>query len=100
VLTEVLKDTVVALAPVDEAYAREMLLALKGAALLGGYRGRPAVALDRLAATVSAFSRFIASHPEITEAELNPVIARAEGAMAVDARIRVGNDAAAGRDVT
>jgi acyl-CoA synthetase (NDP forming) len=89
-LAEILKDTVVALAPVAPAYAREMLLRLKGAALLRGYRGRPPVDLDALAEMVAGFSRFMAAHPEVTEAELNPVIVLPSDAIAVDARIALG----------
>jgi hypothetical protein len=89
-LAELLNDTRVALAPVDSDYACDMLLALKGAALLQGYRGRPQVDLAALAETVAAFSRFMAAHPEVTEAELNPVIALPAGAIAVDARIALG----------
>lgn len=90
VLTEVLKDTVVALAPVDQAYAEQMLSTLKGAALLRGYRGKPPVDMGALASLISAFSEFVAMHPEISEAELNPVLALPRGAIALDSRIVVG----------
>lgn len=90
VLAEVLKDTAVALAPVDADAARLLLLSLKGAALFAGFRGKPAVDLAALAEIVSRFSHFVAAHPEIAEAEINPVIVLPGRAVAVDARIVVG----------
>ena len=89
VLTEVLRDTVVALAPVDVDEACRLLLSLKGAQLLRGFRGKPPIDLKALGQTVSAFSQFVAAHPEISEAELNPVIALPDKCVAVDARIVV-----------
>ena len=45
--------------------------------------------IEALGRTVSAFSQFVAAHPEISEAELNPVIALPDSCVAVDARIVV-----------
>ncbi|MGH8693893.1 MAG: acetate--CoA ligase family protein [Burkholderiales bacterium] len=87
IFAEIVRDTVVALAPVTEAYARDMLLQLRGAAILQGFRGRPKPDLDALARNVAAVSRLIAEYPEISEAELNPVLAMPTGVVAVDARI-------------
>jgi acetate---CoA ligase (ADP-forming) len=87
VYTEVLHDVVVALAPVDEPTARELLLALRAAPLLEGARGRPAMDLDAAAAAVAALSRVAAAHPEIAELEVNPLLALPEGALGLDARV-------------
>jgi acetate---CoA ligase (ADP-forming) len=87
VFTEVLRDAVVALAPVDEATARELLLSLRAAPLLQGARGRPAMDLDAAAAAVAALSRVAAAHPEIAEIEVNPLLALPEGAVGLDARV-------------
>jgi acetate---CoA ligase (ADP-forming) len=83
----VLKDVAVALAPVDDATARELLLSLRAAPLLRGARGRRAVDLDAAAATVAALSRVAAAHPEIAEIEVNPLLALPEGALGLDARV-------------
>ncbi|MCI0688574.1 MAG: acetate--CoA ligase family protein [Sporichthyaceae bacterium] len=90
VLTEVLHDVSFALAPVDEAGARRMLGRLRAAALLGGVRGRPAVDLGATAAAIARFSVLAASHPEITEMEINPLLATPVGAVALDARAILG----------
>ena len=51
---EVLADTACALAPVGVDQARQLVLSLRGAALLTGVRGSKPVDLDALAAAVSA----------------------------------------------
>ena len=58
---------------------------LKGAALFDGYRGSPAVNLNAVAAIVQTLGRLLAGTPAIREIDLNPVIARADGAVALDA---------------
>jgi acyl-CoA synthetase (NDP forming) len=93
VFTEVLRDVAVALAPVDEAVARELLLSLRAAPLLLGARGRPPVDLDAAAAAVAALSRVAAAHPEIAEIEVNPLLALPTGAVGLDARVMRRADA-------
>jgi acyl-CoA synthetase (NDP forming) len=94
VLTEIYRDRVLRLAPVGLASAREMIAELKGIAALSGFRGKPAVDLDALAQAIVALSEF-ASDPTIAEAEINPLIVRAQGqgVMAVDALVlRIDGD--------
>ncbi len=86
VFTEVLGDVACALAPVSARTATELLLSLRGAPLLTGVRGRPPVELDALAALVARVSQVAADHPELTELEVNPVVATATGAIGLDAR--------------
>jgi acyl-CoA synthetase (NDP forming) len=84
-LVEVLEDTALALAPIDEASARRLLESLRGAALLRGVRGRPAIDLAAAAAAVATISRVAAAHPEIAELEINPLLVTPSGACALDA---------------
>ncbi len=84
---EVLDDTACALAPVDAGSARQLVLSLRGAPLLTGARGRTPVDLDALAETISAVSRVAAQHPELAELEVNPLLARPDGVVALDARV-------------
>ena len=87
VATEVLADTAVALAPVSPAGARRLLLSLRTAPLLLGARGREPVDLEALATVVARVAAVAAAHPELAELELNPVLAGASGAVALDARL-------------
>ncbi|OLB79736.1 MAG: hypothetical protein AUI14_09360 [Actinobacteria bacterium 13_2_20CM_2_71_6] len=84
---EVLRDTRCALGPVDATTARSLLLSLRGAPLLTGVRGRPGVDLDAVADLVATLSYLGAAHPELAEIECNPVAARPDGAVCLDARI-------------
>lgn len=87
VYTELLKDTRCALGPVTSGQARKLILSLRGAALLTGFRGKPAVAVDRAADLVAALSLYAAEHPEIEEIECNPIAVTPTHALALDARI-------------
>lgn len=89
VLTEVLQDVSLRLAPVDPSQALGMLESLKGKPLLEGFRGAPKVDQDALAGVVSRVSALAAALPELLELDLNPVMAGPDGVVAVDARARV-----------
>ncbi|HEV8296479.1 MAG TPA: acetate--CoA ligase family protein, partial [Acidimicrobiales bacterium] len=87
-LTEVLDDIVLRCAPVTKADARAMLDDLRGAAVLHGTRGRAGVDLDAVAdAVVAICDTALSIGPALAELECNPVIAHADGAIAVDARL-------------
>jgi acyl-CoA synthetase (NDP forming) len=83
VLAELYADAAVRLAPVDLATAREMIEEVRGLAPLRGYRGLPKGDLDSLARALAAVSH-LAGVDDIIEAEINPLIVRADGVVAVD----------------
>lgn len=87
VYAEVLDDTLVALAPLENPAAVGLLLSLRAAPLLLETRGRPALDVAAAASVVVAISRFAAVHPEIAEVEVNPLLVTVRGAVALDARI-------------
>ena len=87
VLTEVLDDVAIGLAPLRPAAAEAMLDALRGARLLRGVRGRPPVDRDALVAMLVALGRLGVDRPDVLEVDLNPVIATSIGAIAVDALV-------------
>jgi acyl-CoA synthetase (NDP forming) len=87
VYAEVMRDVAVALAPVDHAEAKRLLLSLRAAPLLQGARGRPHVDLDAAASALAALSHVAARHPEIAEIEVNPLLATPAGALGLDARL-------------
>ncbi len=88
VLVEIMRDTALALAPVGKAEARRMLEGLKGFKLLQGYRGTPAADLDAVCDAIARVSEFAADHADqVAEIDVNPLLARADGAVALDALI-------------
>jgi acetate---CoA ligase (ADP-forming) len=95
VYTEILRDVAVSLAPVDAPEAERLLLSLQAAPLLRGARGRPPADTVAAAEAIVRVSRLAASHPEIAELEVNPLLVTADGALGLDARVvpAVGEDA-------
>ncbi|MCX5402992.1 acetate--CoA ligase family protein [Streptomyces sp. NBC_00335] len=90
VLTETLRDVAFALAPVPARRAEELLRGLRSAALLAGVRGRPALDVAAAAAVIERITTVAAAHPEIAELEVNPLLVRPDGALALDARAVLG----------
>jgi acyl-CoA synthetase (NDP forming) len=89
VAVELLGDVQVRLAPLGPREADGMLRALKTFPLLDGYRGRPPAELDSLRDLVMRVAALAAAHPAVAELDLNPVVATPEGALVVDARVRL-----------
>jgi acetyl coenzyme A synthetase (ADP forming)-like protein len=89
VLVEVMRDVTFRLAPTSRTDALEMVDGIRAAEVLRGVRGRAGVDRYALAAAIEAVSELVADFPEITEVDLNPVLASEEGAVAVDARFVV-----------
>ncbi|HKD98543.1 MAG TPA: acetate--CoA ligase family protein [Micromonosporaceae bacterium] len=87
VYAEILRDVAYALSPVPVDLAMDLLLGLRGAALLAGARGRPAVDVDAAARAVALVTELAAAHPDIAEIEVNPLLATPTGALALDARV-------------
>ena len=85
--TEALHDVAFALAPVEADDVPALLDALAGAPLLRGARGRPPVDVAAVARAVAAIAAVAAAHPEIAELEVNPLLARPDGCVALDARL-------------
>jgi acyl-CoA synthetase (NDP forming) len=90
VFTELLKDVTYRFAPFDAATAKAMISEIKGAPLLAGYRGGPALDVDALADALSRLSHLIADHADrIAEIDVNPLFVRParQGVLAADALI-------------
>jgi acyl-CoA synthetase (NDP forming) len=89
VYTELYRDRSLRLAPVDLVTAQTMISEVKAFAMLKGFRGNPAGDLDALARAIVALSQLaLQNDPAIAEAEVNPLIVRADGVVAVDALIK------------
>jgi len=89
VATEVLADHAARLTPLTNIDADQLIGSIRSAPLLRGYHGQPAADLGALRDLLLRVSRLADDLPEITELDLNPVIARPDGVFVVDARIKV-----------
>jgi acetyltransferase len=89
VAVEVTADRALALPPLNLKLARELMAGTRVFRLLQGYRDRPRAALDEIALTLVKVSQLIVDIGEIIELDINPLLADAVGAIALDARIRV-----------
>ena len=84
VLAELYRDFSVRCAPVGIAEAEAMIAEVKGLAPIRGYRNLPRGDLGALAAVISRVSA-LAAVPQVAEAEINPLLVRGDGVVAVDA---------------
>ena len=89
VATDMLSDHAARLAPLTDADADDLIHSIRAAPALLGHNGRPGADIDALRDSLLRVSRLANDLPQVAELDLNPVIARPDGAIAVDARIRV-----------
>nr|MCS5569116.1 acetate--CoA ligase family protein [Pseudomonadales bacterium] len=92
-LVEVLQDITFRLAPAESADAHAMLNDISGSKILDGVRGQAGVDRTALARTIEQVSHLVNDFPEISELDLNPVFASADGAVAADVRVLLNSDA-------
>jgi acetyltransferase len=96
VAVEVLQDKALALPPLNLHLARDMMARTRVYSLLKGYRAKPPADLDAIAVTLMRVAQLVVDCPEIAELDINPLLARADGVLALDARIRVAKPALPG----
>ncbi len=89
VLVEVLRDVTFRLAPASRDDALAMLDGVAATEILRGVRGGAAVHREALADVIVGVSELVSDFPEIREVDLNPVLADADGATAVDSVMTV-----------
>ena len=87
---EVLQDAAIALPPLNERLARNLIRKTKIAKSLNEFRNMPAANTDSLVDVLLRVSNMACELPWIQEMDINPLILDDQGAMAVDARIVVG----------
>lgn len=90
VWVEVLKDVTFKLAPLTKSDAAKAVNEVKAAKLLEGFRGSEPVDKAALEDILMRVSDFVVNTPEVKEMDLNPIFAYSKGAMAVDARVILG----------
>lgn len=89
IYVEALRDVVFRVQPVSDVDAREMVASIRGARLLQGMRGEPPSDTAALTDAIQRVSQLVGEHPDIEELDVNPFVVFAEGAVAVDARVRI-----------
>ena len=89
VATGVPGDHVTRLTPLTDTDAEEMIHTVHAARLLAGERGPPSADTARLADALLRVSRLADDLPEVSELDLDPVIARPDGVWCVDVRARI-----------
>ena len=87
VTAELQKDSVLELPPFDSHVIDRMLRKLRLYPLLEGYRGRPGVDMIQLRESIMNFGRLVQAMPELSVAEINPLLATADRVVALDARM-------------
>ncbi|MBK9080159.1 MAG: bifunctional acetate--CoA ligase family protein/GNAT family N-acetyltransferase [Hyphomicrobium sp.] len=89
---EVIADRALALPPLDRVLARQMIKETRIAKLLAGYRDRPPADMDAIVDCLVRISNLVVQHPEIRELDINPLLVDENGAIAIDARIRIADE--------
>jgi acetyltransferase len=90
---EVLRDTSLALPPLDLKLAHDLMQRTRVFRLLEGYRDRPSADLDAIALTLVKTSQLVTDLAEVRELDINPLLADDTGVIALDARVRVADEA-------
>lgn len=89
IFVEALKDVTSGLAPLSHAEAMSMIKNIKARKILEGYRGNEAVSEYTFAQILVRLSSVLRYATEIKELDINPLLAKGENIVAVDARIRI-----------
>jgi hypothetical protein len=100
VLAELIGSTRLALAPLTDVDAAELVVSGKAGQLVAGWRGAPPADQAALTDLLHRLARLVDDHPEVAELDLNPVLAGPERCVAVDARVRLRRPSAAGSPKT
>ena len=90
IYVEVLKDVSFGLAPLSRREAQEMIHEIKTFKILKGVRGQKSVDIKAIENCLLNLSNLSLDFPKIKEIDINPLIVKERGAVAVDARIIVG----------
>jgi acetate---CoA ligase (ADP-forming) len=89
VLAELIGEAAFRIAPLTDQDAEDLVLSGKTGRLVSGFRGAPPADAGSVIDLVHRLGRLGEDLPAVVELDLNPVIARPDGCVAVDARVRV-----------
>ncbi len=89
---EVIKDKALGLPPLNLKLARDMIVQTRVYRQLKGYRDREAADLEAIQLTLTRIAQIAADLSAVKELDINPLLASAEGVVALDARVRIGKN--------
>lgn len=89
IFVEIMKDVSAGLAPLSICEATKMIKSLKSYKLMTGYRGSKSIDIEKYARILSKLSQILQYAPEIKELDINPLLAKGDYIVAVDARLRI-----------
>jgi hypothetical protein len=90
ILVELLQDTATLLLPVSREDILAALSRLRVAAILGGFRGQRVADVDAATTAIQAIATYAEAHSDsLLELDVNPLLVLQDGALAVDAMIRL-----------
>ena len=93
IFTEAFRDVSLGVTPLARRDIDGMLAGIRSAALLGEFRGLPAVDHAALSAVIRAVARIAEEHPQITEIDINPLIVDGSTPVAADALMIIAPEA-------
>ncbi len=91
IAVEVLRDAAVALPPLNRFLARELISRTRVAQMLESFRGKPAVDIEVLIDVLLKVSDIACELPCVQELDINPLLVDENGAVALDARVVLGD---------
>jgi acetyltransferase len=93
---EQINDITLELPPLNDTVARAQIARTRIWRQLQGYRDQPPADIAAIADLLVRIAQLAADHPGIAELYVNPVLASADGVIALDARLRIDGAAPAG----
>lgn len=89
IFSEILRDTALALPPLNRLLIQRLIGQTKVSSLLSGYRNLIPLEMEQLELMIISLSQLVTDIPEIAELDINPIVVKKGKPIAVDARIRV-----------
>jgi acetyltransferase len=86
---EVVDDTAIGLPPLDAVLAQDIVDKTRISRVLAGYRDVPPADRSAITRSLVALSQLIIAVPAISSIDINPLVASADGVIALDARIEI-----------
>ena len=87
IYVEIIKDSVIRLAPFTDAEAKQMIQSAKFYPILAGARGKPPIDVDAVARILSRLSVLATKQPNAKSIDLNPIMVTSDGAIVADAKV-------------